>query len=113
MQRLPHRGRRTGSSHLAAALSVPSLIFFGATYSTVRFLNKEFVPAQDQSRFLVTLQTPLGSSMDFTNQVFTEAEKMLKQGDGKVINYSVNLCFVRLSTKITFSDEASFTVSNR
>ncbi len=40
-------------------------------------LRKEFVPPQDQSMFLVSLKTPVGSSMDYTNGIFKEAEKFV------------------------------------
>jgi HAE1 family hydrophobic/amphiphilic exporter-1 len=42
-------------------------------------VKKEFVPSQDQSRFLVRIQTPVGSSLQFTDNVFKEAEaKVMK-----------------------------------
>jgi len=37
-------------------------------------LRKEFVPSQDQSMFLVRLQTPEGSSIEFTDERFKQAE---------------------------------------
>lgn len=46
-------------------------VFFG--------LKKEFVPAQDQSMFLVSFKTPVGSSIDFTSEKIKEAEKFLAQ----------------------------------
>lgn len=51
-----------------------ALIFFIASMFALPFLRKEFVPAQDQSMFLVRIQTPIGSSMDFTNEKFKLAE---------------------------------------
>ncbi len=50
----------------------------GASYLLVTKIQKEFVPPQDQGQFLVTLYTPLGSSMEFTNRSFHEAEEFLK-----------------------------------
>ncbi len=47
-----------------------STIFFG-------LLRKEFVPPQDQSMFLCNLKTPVGSSIDYTNQIFKQAEKFV------------------------------------
>jgi HAE1 family hydrophobic/amphiphilic exporter-1 len=41
---------------------------------TFPFLKKEFVPAQDQSIFLVALETPIGSSVHFTSEKFKEVE---------------------------------------
>ena len=37
-------------------------------------LRKEFVPSQDQSMFLCRLQTPIGSSIEFTDSRFKQAE---------------------------------------
>lgn len=51
-----------------------AIIFFIVSMSALPFLRKEFVPAQDQSMFLVRIQTPIGSSMDFTNDKFKIAE---------------------------------------
>jgi len=56
-----------------------SLVFVG-------FLRKEFVPAQDQSMFLCSLQTPVGSSIDYTNERFKEAEKFV-MGRPEVARY--------------------------
>jgi len=54
-----------------------SLAIFVLSMVSFRFLNKEFVPAQDQSLFMVRLQTPVGSSMALTNERFLEAEKLI------------------------------------
>ncbi len=40
-------------------------------------LRKEFVPAQDQSMFMIRLQTPLGSSIAHTDQKIREVEAVL------------------------------------
>ena len=52
-------------------------IVFLASLSLSVLLKKEFIPAQDQSRFLARITLPLGSSIDKTNNVFLEAEKFL------------------------------------
>ena len=54
-----------------------SLFIFAASLSLVKFLKKEFVPPQDQGNLFVRLQTPAGSSIEFTDNVFREAEKRL------------------------------------
>lgn len=41
-------------------------------------LRKEFVPAQDQGVFLVRLETPVGSSLEFTKDKLLEVEKILR-----------------------------------
>jgi len=56
-----------------------SLIFVVVSFRSVKSLDKEFVPSQDQSRFMVRVQTPIGSSIGHTNEVFKEIEtKILK-----------------------------------
>jgi multidrug efflux pump subunit AcrB len=52
-----------------------AVAIFVSSLFLARAVKKEFVPSQDQSRFLVRLQTPVGSSLEFTDNVFKEAEK--------------------------------------
>jgi hydrophobe/amphiphile efflux-1 (HAE1) family protein len=52
---------------ITSTLFVCSLFFVG-------ILRKEFVPSQDQSMFLCRLQTPVGSSMEFTDDRMKQAE---------------------------------------
>jgi len=54
---------------LATALGL-----FVASLGLVPLLRKEFVPPQDQSMFLIRMQTPVGSSLDFTSERFKQAE---------------------------------------
>ncbi|MDP3723379.1 MAG: efflux RND transporter permease subunit [Candidatus Omnitrophota bacterium] len=54
-------------------IAVAIALFFGSL-GLLRFLRKEFVPPQDQSMFLVRLQTPVGSSIEFTDERFKQAE---------------------------------------
>ncbi|MCM2322133.1 MAG: efflux RND transporter permease subunit [Oligoflexia bacterium] len=56
---------------------VVAIAFFAASILSVKHLNKEFIPAQDQSLFLVRFQTPVGSSIDFTSRKMEEVEKFL------------------------------------
>ncbi len=66
---------------LAVALRHPwmvigaSLAFFASSIATLNVINKEFMPAQDQSTFVVRAQTPIDSSMEFTDAAAREAEK--------------------------------------
>lgn len=64
---LRHRGPVLGG---AALLFLLSLGAFG-------LLRTEFVPAQDSSRFQLRFQTPVGSSIDATDQVFRQVEAYL------------------------------------
>jgi hydrophobe/amphiphile efflux-1 (HAE1) family protein len=65
---------------LAVALRHPgkiivgSLIFFGVSLGSFGYLNKELMPTQDQSTFIVRGQTPIDSSLEYTDSVTREAE---------------------------------------
>lgn len=52
-----------------------SVVFFLATFYPAKLIKKEFVPAQDQSTFLVRMKTPVGSTIGVTNAKCLEAEK--------------------------------------
>ncbi len=52
-----------------------AFLIFALSLLLIGSLKKEMVPAQDQSRFMVTIQLPLGSSIESTNQVFKKAEE--------------------------------------
>lgn len=56
-------------------LGLSSAIFLTSIF-LISGLRKEFIPPQDQSRFLITIYTAMGSSLDFTDKVFLEAEKI-------------------------------------
>jgi len=51
-------------------------------------LKKEFIPPQDQSRFLARITLPLGSSIEKTDNLFKEAEKFLMQRPEVLTYYS-------------------------
>ncbi|MBI4395043.1 MAG: efflux RND transporter permease subunit, partial [Candidatus Omnitrophica bacterium] len=53
---------------------IGAVLFFAASILTLPFIRKEFVPAQDQSMFLTRIQTPIGSSIEFTSERFKQAE---------------------------------------
>ncbi len=65
---------------------VGATIFFVVSLGFSSCLRKEFVPAQDQSMFLVRLKTPIGSSMNFTSEKFKIAEEMVSKRP-EVIRY--------------------------
>ncbi|MBI3323165.1 MAG: efflux RND transporter permease subunit, partial [Candidatus Omnitrophica bacterium] len=66
------RTLRWALSHRQVALG-GSVAVFAASLMFVALLRKEFVPPQDQSMFLVRLQTPVGSSIEFTDERFAQA----------------------------------------
>ena len=55
-----------------------SLSIFGLSLLLMKAVKQEFVPAQDQSRFNISIQTPMGSSLLHTSEVFKEAETLLR-----------------------------------
>jgi len=57
---------------------VGSLLFFALSFMSIKFLNKEFMPAQDMGAVLIRIQTPVDSSLDYTNTKFLEAEKFFQ-----------------------------------
>jgi len=57
-----------------AVIAVATAVF-AASISLVKFIPKEFSPAQDQSRFLARVQMPVGTPMDVTAKAMEEAEK--------------------------------------
>lgn len=54
-----------------------SLSVFAASLVFVSTLRKELIPAQDQSLFLLTIKTPVGTSIGATDEVFRKVEKYL------------------------------------
>ncbi len=65
---LGHRWKVTVTAFTVFAISL--LLLVG--------MRKEFVPPQDQGVFMITMRTPLGSSLEFTDGVFKKAEAILK-----------------------------------
>lgn len=55
-----------------------AFILFAASLLLVGKLRKELVPAQDQGIFIMTCETPVGSSLEYTNQKVRAVENFLK-----------------------------------
>ncbi len=56
---------------------IAAIAFFAGTVLIGGLLKQEFIPAQDQSRLTVQVQTPVGSSLTFTDEKMKEVEKYL------------------------------------
>ncbi|PWU22447.1 MAG: AcrB/AcrD/AcrF family protein, partial [Bdellovibrio sp.] len=52
--------------------------FVAASFYTIKFLNKELTPVQDQSLFITRMQLPVGSSLAYTNQQILKAEQWMR-----------------------------------
>ena len=57
---------------------VISLAIFAGSMVFLSYLRKELVPPQDQSLFLLSIKTPVGSSIQATDQVYRKAEEYLR-----------------------------------
>jgi len=60
-----------------AVVLVVAILGFGASLFLSRKLNQEVVPPQDQGVFLVRLQTPVGSSLEYTDGKLRQCETFL------------------------------------
>lgn len=56
---------------------ITALGIFFLSFSTILFINEEFIPSEDQSRFLVRLKSPVGSALSYTDEKFSEIERFL------------------------------------
>ncbi len=56
---------------------VIAVLIFSASLGLSKVLKKEFIPPQDQSRFLARITLPLGSSIEKTDSIFKKAEAFL------------------------------------
>ena len=63
--------------HHRGFVMLGALVFFVASLGLVRLLPREFVPAQDTSRFQLRFQTPVGTAIDATDRVFKQIEAFL------------------------------------
>ncbi len=70
------------------SILIISVVVFLVSLLSINFLRKEFLPPQDQSRFMVTLYTKMGSSIEYTDGVFKKLEKLLASR-GEVNHYYV------------------------
>lgn len=58
---------------------IVSVIIFASSLLLIKIMKSEFIPSQDQSRFLVRMTLPMGSSLEKTSEVFKAAEEFLMQ----------------------------------
>ena len=71
------RGLTWCLGHRVLVLSC-SAVFFAGSLLLLVGMRKEFVPPQDQSRFIINMQTKLGSSLEYTDSVVKNAETIVK-----------------------------------
>lgn len=57
---------------------IASVLFVVLSFFSLKFINKEMSPAQDQSIFMARLVLPVGTSLAYTNQQTLKAEEWLR-----------------------------------
>ncbi|MCX8023114.1 MAG: efflux RND transporter permease subunit [Syntrophorhabdaceae bacterium] len=65
-------------NHRKIVLSIALLIFLFSLFMT-RFIGKEFIPSEDQSRFVIRLQAPVDYSVDEVDRMFRKAEDIIRK----------------------------------
>ncbi|MBV9080508.1 MAG: efflux RND transporter permease subunit, partial [Elusimicrobia bacterium] len=65
---------------------IASFLIFVGSLSLFGVVKKELMPAQDQNMLLVQIETPVGSSLEFTDSVFKKAEEWI-MSRGEVARY--------------------------
>lgn len=58
---------------------VGAMTLFGLSLMLVPQIRREFIPAQDQSIFLMRTQTPVGSSLQYTSDTLRQVEEYLQK----------------------------------
>ncbi|MEI6438408.1 MAG: efflux RND transporter permease subunit [Candidatus Omnitrophota bacterium] len=80
---LMDRAREFYAGSLKAALNhrlkvlFAALLVFALSFSALSFINKEFIPSEDQSRFNIRLKTPVGSALQYSDDKFKAVEDFL------------------------------------
>ncbi|MDP3296946.1 MAG: efflux RND transporter permease subunit [Thermodesulfovibrionia bacterium] len=64
-------------NHRALVLIIATAIFIASFFITM-FLGKEFVPSEDQSRFMVRLKAPIDYSIEEIDFLFAKAEAIIR-----------------------------------
>jgi hydrophobic/amphiphilic exporter-1 (mainly G- bacteria), HAE1 family len=63
--------------HRAIVLVIAIAVFLGSLFMN-RFIGKEFVPSEDQSRFVLRLQAPIDYSVDEVDRLFGRVEGIIR-----------------------------------
>ncbi len=95
--------------HRIKVLVLAAVIFI-VSIGITRFMGKEFVPPEDQSRFIVRLEAPVDYSVDNADGMFSKAEDIVKQipevvsvlyiqGYGRTVQINKGILLVNLKKK--------------
>jgi HAE1 family hydrophobic/amphiphilic exporter-1 len=89
---------------------VLAIVIFAVSIFITKFIGKEFVPPEDQSRFIVRLESPVDYSVDQADEMFSKAENIVKQtpevvsalyiqGYGRTVQINKGIILVSLQKK--------------
>jgi hydrophobe/amphiphile efflux-1 (HAE1) family protein len=88
LERLYGRALSGGLRRPLVVLAAGAALFV-VSFLVLTRLPKEFVPSQDQSRFIIRLQTAVGSDLLETDKIFRQAEAVLTARPEIIRNYTV------------------------
>ncbi len=57
---------------------IGALVIFILSMYMIKFIDKEFKPQEDQSQFVVRMETPIDYSMEKAGEMFLQAERMVR-----------------------------------
>ncbi len=77
---------RWGLKHRAATMVIALVAFFSA-FPLIRLVGTEFVPQADNNEMFVQMYTPVGSSLEFTEQKMRQAEAAVREFPGVHYTY--------------------------
>jgi HAE1 family hydrophobic/amphiphilic exporter-1 len=77
---------RWGLKHRAATMVIALVAFFSA-FPLIRLVGTEFVPQADNNEMFVQMYTPVGSSLEFTEQKMRQAEAAVREFPGVLFTY--------------------------
>jgi len=73
--------RRVSVSPRLVLLLIAALSFFGS-FTLVPMVGTEFVPQQDEGIMFIRMNTPIGSSLEYTDAKIRDAEEAIREIDG-------------------------------
>lgn len=73
--------------HRGFVLIFTAIFVAASGYLTLKYVEKDFVPESDESSFGISIKTPLGSSLDYTDSRLKMVETILKNHLDEVDSY--------------------------
>lgn len=73
--------------HRGFVLIFTAIFVAASGYLTLKYVEKDFVPESDESSFGISIKTPLGSSLDYTDSRLKMVETILKNYPDEVDSY--------------------------